>query len=217
MWICYASRVAAVWLYNYSFAAHCLQVNVLSPGFLWSLSFLCRNSPASLRTWRIKPSISDQTSDNAPIQHVHASPCTVRYADTNWCRGDGFFNRSILPHASLTEGFFLLFTTLSARALFIKCFYFSILCLANRPVGGFLPLSAGLAAVGTQPLGFSQQFSWNVGSVLLASSSAPPWGGSYWCHHRNSDLNLGMGWPGWWERCWGPGGCTGTQQNTSLE
>lgn len=183
MWICYASRVAAVWLYNYSFAAHCLQVNALSPGFLWSLSFLCRNSPASLRMWRIKPSISDQTLDNTPIQHMHASPCTVGYADTNWCRGDGFFNRSILPHASLTEGFFLLYTTLSARALFIKCFYFSILCLANRPVGGFLPLcrarSCWHTAVGFLSTVFLKrqlcvagfQFYFPMGGFLLVSPS----------------------------------------------
>ena len=48
---------------------------------------------------------------------------------------------SFILQASLSEGFFLLHdTTLSARVLFIKCFYFSVRYLANSLVGGFLPL-----------------------------------------------------------------------------
>lgn len=53
---------------------------------------------------------------------------------------------SFIPRASLSEGCFLLRTALSARVLFVECFYFSPMYLANRLVGGSSLGSARLLA-----------------------------------------------------------------------
>lgn len=75
------------------------------------------------------------------MPRAHRRTLTVCYTDVTWCTADEPLTGSFIPQASLSEGFFLLlYSTLSVRVLLIKCFYFSIVYLANRLVGGFLPL-----------------------------------------------------------------------------
>lgn len=101
---------------------------------------------------------------------------------------------SLTPQASLSEGFFLLYTTL--QGLFIRCFYFSIMDSANGFVGGFLPLQH------SQLLACSSCVSL---SGFVETSLLPCWittllcqmGNLTWCHHHHSwtkpELRSGMG------------------------
>lgn len=175
-------------------AVRCLQVNELSlQVFLWPLSFLCRNSPASERMLRTKPDIRDRTVDKAPFSTRVPRPRRTHRAVRYWHRvAHGrwiFLAGSFIPQASLSEGFFLLYTTLSARVLFVKCSYFPIVCLADRPGGVFLPLPHRQLRCSRRFYCTSALLCWAM--VLLSQTQILTH-----CHRHNSnhDPNPGLGW-----------------------
>jgi len=85
---------------------------------------------------------------------------------------------------SLTEGFCLLFTSLSVRVLFPKCFYFSI--MVGQKSCTWIPPSLPYCASLTSYTETSGLCSW-ITVLLFCRDSLT------WCHQCNSELKRGLG------------------------